>query len=37
MLYVEPVPDQIKCLNRLEKKLLAKTQVFMTEVILPGG
>ena len=36
-LKVDNVPEDLSCLNSLEKKLVAKIQVCMTLIILPGG
>ena len=36
-LKIDNIPDELSCLNSLEKKLLAKIQVCMTLIILPGG
>ena len=36
-LQIDSIPDAINCLSSLEKKLLARIQICMTVVLLPGG
>ncbi len=36
-LHVPVPPKQLSDLNRVERRLIAKIQIFMTEVLLPGG
>ena len=36
-LQIDSISDEINCLSSLEKKLLAKIQICMTVVLLPGG
>ena len=33
----EPIPEVLKCLNSIERKMISFIQVFMTIIILPGG
>lgn len=36
-LFIDEFPEEMTCLGKLEKKLLATIQVFFTMIILPGG
>lgn len=35
--HIGDIPQELKCLNTMEKKLIALVEIFMTVIILPGG